>query len=265
MHAHRQDMDAVSMVERFFTARPSIESDARQIWGTVWSDSFFAGRRFHEATPGLISRPYLIFPREVCYWFSVCMNRWLNRVFAVIQDIICYWVPLKPWMNLWWICVRFRTLPLPQRRLPRDSTSSSAKWEAGLEHSASFCSVWQWVRCRPLDCLRSSSSLPGWAFTGCQGGCLTGAPQTGYASCVWVYYFNSTSQSAPGKCPLLSKHPCTEFQGIEIAASIQMYIPGKHPYRPKLQVMFEHPWALTRNTNLRPHKTRFTVYIVANV
>ena len=41
--------------------------------------------------------------------------------------------------------------------------------------------------------------------------------------------------SVPGKCPPPGKRPCTSFQGVNIAASIQMYgnyVPGKHPCGP---------------------------------
>ena len=37
-------------------------------------------------------------------------------------------------------------------------------------------------------------------------------------------------RSVPGKCPLPGKRPCTTFQGVNVAASIQTYgryIPGK--------------------------------------
>ena len=48
----------------------------------------------------------------------------------------------------------------------------------------------------------------------------------------------SNTVSVPGKHPLPDKHPCTSFQGVNVAASIQMYgnyVPGKRP------------WALTRD------------------
>ena len=79
---------------------------------------------------------------------------------------------------------------------------------------------------------------------------------------VWVYYmyvyrdkacFESTRCSVPGKHPLPGKRPCTEFQGVTVAASIQtygIYILGKHPHRSKLRVMFKRPWALTRDTTV---------------
>ena len=43
--------------------------------------------------------------------------------------------------------------------------------------------------------------------------------------------------SVPGK------HPCTIFQRVNVAASIQMCNMGKRPCGPKLCVMFKPPWA----------------------
>ena len=63
------------------------------------------------------------------------------------------------------------------------------------------------------------------------------------------YYY----RSVPGKRPLPGKHPCTEFQGVTVAASIQtygIYIPGKRPCGLKSQVMFKRPWALTWDTTV---------------
>ena len=57
--------------------------------------------------------------------------------------------------------------------------------------------------------------------------------------------------SVPGKRPLPGKRPCTSFQGVNVAASIQThgsYVPGKHPWGPKSRVMFKRPWALTWDT-----------------
>ena len=57
--------------------------------------------------------------------------------------------------------------------------------------------------------------------------------------------------SVLGKCPLPGKRSCSVFQGVNVAASIQMYgsyILGKRPCRPKSRVMFKCPWAITRNT-----------------
>ena len=51
----------------------------------------------------------------------------------------------------------------------------------------------------------------------------------------------------------VSTHDCTEFQGVNIAASIQMYgsyISGKRPRRWKLRVMFKRPWALNWDTTV---------------
>ena len=45
--------------------------------------------------------------------------------------------------------------------------------------------------------------------------------------------------------PWVSAHACISFQGVNIAASIQTYIPGKCPYGPKSQGMFKCPWMLT--------------------
>ena len=39
--------------------------------------------------------------------------------------------------------------------------------------------------------------------------------------------------SVPGKCPLPGKCPCTSFQGVNVAASIQNYVLGKRPCGPK--------------------------------
>ena len=47
------------------------------------------------------------------------------------------------------------------------------------------------------------------------------------------------------------KRPCTAFQGVNVADTIQMYgkyIPGKHPCGPKSRCMFKRPWALARDT-----------------
>ena len=55
-------------------------------------------------------------------------------------------------------------------------------------------------------------------------------------------------RSVPGKHPLPAKCPRISFQGVNVAASIQMYgryILGKHPCRPKSRVMFKRPWVLT--------------------
>ena len=64
-----------------------------------------------------------------------------------------------------------------------------------------------------------------------------------YHACMERYY-----RSVPGKHPLPGKCPCTKFQGVTVAASIQtygIYIPGKRPCGPKSRVMFKHPWVLT--------------------
>ena len=58
----------------------------------------------------------------------------------------------------------------------------------------------------------------------------------------------STYRSVPGK------RPCTSFQGINVAASIQMYgnnVPGKRPCGPKSWCMFKCPWALNQDTTVR--------------
>ena len=49
---------------------------------------------------------------------------------------------------------------------------------------------------------------------------------------------------------LSSERPCSAFQGVNITASIQMYIPSKRPCGPKSRVMFKRPWALTRDTTV---------------
>ena len=53
----------------------------------------------------------------------------------------------------------------------------------------------------------------------------------------------------PGKHLLLGKCPCSSFQRVNVAVSIQTcesYIWGKQPCGPKSRVMFKRPWALTR-------------------
>ena len=60
-------------------------------------------------------------------------------------------------------------------------------------------------------------------------------------------------RSVLSKCPLPGKRPCTPFQGVNVAASIQTYgilILEECPCRPKLRVMFKCPWALTRDTTV---------------
>ena len=57
-------------------------------------------------------------------------------------------------------------------------------------------------------------------------------------------------RSVPGK------RPCTSFQGVNVAASIQTYgnyVPGKHPCGTKSRCMLKCPWALTRDTMVMPH------------
>ena len=58
-----------------------------------------------------------------------------------------------------------------------------------------------------------------------------GSSQYSYVS---TYQIPVLYRSVPGKRPLPGKHPCTAFQGVNVAASIQMYgryIPGNaiHP------------------------------------
>ena len=60
------------------------------------------------------------------------------------------------------------------------------------------------------------------------------------------------------KRPLPGKHPSIGFQGVTVAASMQthgIYITGKRPCGPKLQVMFKRQWALTRDVTVHvlPH------------
>ena len=60
-------------------------------------------------------------------------------------------------------------------------------------------------------------------------------------------------RSVPGKRPLPNKRPCTAFQGVNVAASIQTYgkyVPGKCPCGPKSRCMFKRPWALTQDTTV---------------
>ena len=60
-------------------------------------------------------------------------------------------------------------------------------------------------------------------------------------------------RSVPGKRPLLGKRPCTSFQGVNVAATIQTYgnyVPGKCPCGPKSRCMFKRPWALTQDTTV---------------
>ena len=57
--------------------------------------------------------------------------------------------------------------------------------------------------------------------------------------------------SVPGKHSFPGKYPCTAFQGVNVAASIQkyaIYIPGKSPCGPKSLVMFMRPWLLPQDT-----------------
>ena len=71
-----------------------------------------------------------------------------------------------------------------------------------------------------------------------------------------------TYHSVLGKHPLPGKHPCTPFQGVNVAASIQMYgilIPGKRPCRPKSRVTFKCLWTLTRDTTVH------AIYLQYNV
>ena len=72
----------------------------------------------------------------------------------------------------------------------------------------------------------------------------------------WLGKGSPYYRSVPGKRPLPGKRPCAEFQGITVAASIQtygIYIPDKHPCGPKSRVMFNRPWALTRDTTVYIH------------
>ena len=58
---------------------------------------------------------------------------------------------------------------------------------------------------------------------------------------LFFFIFEVYYRSVPGKRPLPGKHPCTSFQGVNVAASIQTYgnyVPGKRP------------WALTRDTTV---------------
>ena len=68
---------------------------------------------------------------------------------------------------------------------------------------------------------------------------------TDLVSHVCTVVSRASAHSRPGK------RPCTSFQGVNVAASIQTYgnyVPGKHPCGPKSRCMFKRPWALTRDT-----------------
>ena len=101
-------------------------------------------------------------------------------------------------------------------------------------------------------------------------------------SLVQLTVVNRSYYSVLGKRPLPDNHPCTKFQGVNVAASILMYgnyIPGKLPCGPKSRVtcMLKRPWVLTRDTTVvyqdgavHPHPTcihdvytslRFLVYL----
>ena len=78
---------------------------------------------------------------------------------------------------------------------------------------------------------------------------LTPGSASGHVLTLHLLYYHSVQ----GKRPLPGKHPCTLFQGVNVAASIQtygIYIPSKHPCGPKSLVMFKRPWALTWDTTV---------------
>ena len=57
---------------------------------------------------------------------------------------------------------------------------------------------------------------------------------------VLIHEVSFLYHSALGKHPLPNKHPCSSFQGVNVAASIRTYksfIPGKRPCGPKAQIM----------------------------
>ena len=73
-------------------------------------------------------------------------------------------------------------------------------------------------------------------------------------------------RSVPGKRPLPGKHPCAEFQGVTVAASIQtygIYIPGKCPCGLKSRVMFKRPWVLTRDTTVMSPNNQANLFQLA--
>ena len=64
------------------------------------------------------------------------------------------------------------------------------------------------------------------------------------------------------------KRPCTKFQGVNVAASIQMYaiyIPGKRSCGPKSRVMFKRPWALTWEITVVPPRAFGSSYHSNNI
>ena len=63
----------------------------------------------------------------------------------------------------------------------------------------------------------------------------------------------NTYCSVLGRRPLPGKFLCTEFQGVNIAASMRtygIYILDKHPCGPKSHVVFKRPWAFTQDTTI---------------
>ena len=73
-----------------------------------------------------------------------------------------------------------------------------------------------------------------------------------------IDYGGCEYRSVPGKRPLPGKRPCTEFQGVTVAAPIQtygIYIAGKRPCGLKSQVMFKRPWVLTRDATVIQENT----------
>ena len=61
-------------------------------------------------------------------------------------------------------------------------------------------------------------------------------------------------------CSIPGKRPCTAFQGVNVAASIQTYgsyILDKRPYRPKSRFMFKCPWVLAWDSTVVYHRIVF--------
>ena len=52
--------------------------------------------------------------------------------------------------------------------------------------------------------------------------------QIRYTMLLLTCMYAALYRSIPGKHPLPGKHPCSAFQGVNVAASIQMYIYGSY-------------------------------------
>ena len=65
------------------------------------------------------------------------------------------------------------------------------------------------------------------------------------------------------------EHPCTTFQGVTAAASLQTYgtlMLGKHTCSPKSRIEFKRPWALTQDTTVisSPYLSTLQIYFQHN-